>query len=283
MDSSIKTAMIAAAAGVVTAVISAYATIEASESRLRQATMEAAAATDKARSTVAEVGNLMRHVYDNGTISSRNFAGGRMVVLLNGSSDAGPVSVSIDMARFETMCGDADGCSILLGATRWRIWSADGSNFVLDAPLQGPPCRFFWNVKSKHWSVSQSCVAMYGLVSWDKNAQQFQLRGQYQAYDHSNVYGVDESGRGAKDTDGEPRIILGFKGACYLTESAADPRSTKGNFLADDPAALSTGRGLYLIASSPGWDPVYPTKGLQKSLEWPMGDPSRQCILVVED
>jgi hypothetical protein len=283
MDGSIKTAIIAATAGIVTAFISAYATISASEVRLRQAAAEATVATDRARSAAADVSSLLRHVYDNGTISASNLAGGKMVVLLNGSADSGPVSISLDMTRLTSMCGDADGCSVLLGATHWRMWLSDGSTFVLDAPLQGPPCRFFFSTKSSHWSLSQSCVAMFALAATDDKGTT-RIAGQYQAYDHSNVYGVDDSEAPAlRDPDREPRIVLSFKGACYLAESAADPRSRVGSFMPDDKGAPSTGRGLFLIASAPGWDPVYPTKALHKSSEWPAEDASRQCVLIVDD
>ena len=79
-------------------------------------------------------------------------------------------------------------------------------------------------------------------------------------------------------------IVVGFKGACYLTESAPDVRKGNGSLLPDtsDPG---TGRGLYLVASSPSWDypGAYPHDDSGGLGLWPASDPERRCELIIED
>lgn len=145
MDSNIKGAIIAAVAAIVGAGISAYATILVSQKTLKETTS-----------------GLIRRVYDNGSVTEAGFTGGRMVVKVNGSS-TGPQSTPIDMIKFSEMCGDVDGCSLTMGATRFRVVGKGGEPLV--APLIGSPCRFFYN-ETKHWSLSQSCVAIYGLYAY---------------------------------------------------------------------------------------------------------------------
>ena len=73
-------------------------------------------------------------------------------------------------------------------------------------------------------------------------------------------------------------MVLGFKGACYLAKSAPDTNRGGGHLLPDDPSQPGTGKGLYLIASSPSWD--YPGAYAKT---WAADDPQRRCELIVED
>lgn len=265
MANELKTALIAASAGIVGALVTAGATIYVSERNIREV-----------------ASNLLRYVYDNGSVTSTSYVGGKLVFKINASSNGAPISVKIDMGRLTEMCGDADGCSLTLGATRFR--HETDLTYVQDAPLQGAPCRFFYT-ETKHWSLSQACVAKYGLYEWNAQKQDWEYQHVYQIYEYSNAYGIDDSNRGGTDKDGQPLIVMSFKGACYLTESAADAQRGGGNFLPDNPADISTGRGLYLVASSPSWDYAgsYPKDRNGNQTVWPANDPDRQCILVVED
>jgi hypothetical protein len=265
LANELRTAVIAAAGAIAAAVVAAAATIYVSDRNLKEVTS-----------------GLLRYVYDNGSITSASYAGGKLVFKVNGSSNGAPVSVKLDMNRLLAMCGDADGCSLTLGATRFRH-DAD-LTYVVEAPLQGAPCRFFYTA-SHHWSLSQACVAKFGVYDWDAQKKNWEFKHVYQVYEYSNAYGIDDSFHDGSDKDGQPLIVMSFKGACYLAESAADAQRGGGQFLPDNPADLSTGRGLYLVASSPSWDYAgsYPKDATGAQTLWPANDPERQCVLVVED
>jgi hypothetical protein len=265
MGAEFRTALVAAVAAIVSAAISAAAAIYVSNQKINEVTND-----------------LRRYIYDNGWMSTTKLAGGKMVIRLNGSRNAGPRSSPIDMERFTAMCGDEDGCQLTLGATRFR--DQINKDYISDAPLQGAPCRFFYT-RTKHWSLSQACVAIYGLYAWSEKAQKYEFNRVYQVYEYSNAYGIDDSFKDGTDPDGRALIILSFKGACYLAESAADDELKGGRFRADDPNDKSDGRGLFLVASSPTWDfaGAYPKDDQGVSRVWPADDSERQCILIVED
>src|SRR5262249_31642650 len=173
--------------------ISAFAAIYVGKQNIKEATAE-----------------LTRFIYDNGGISSTKLAGGKMIIRVNGSKNGGPVSQHIHMERFISMCGDEDGCMLTLGATRFR--HVETLNYILDAPLQGAPCRFFY-AQTQHWSLSQACVATYGLYAHSKETQKYEFNRAYQVYEYSNAYGIDDSFNDGADQDGQPLIIMSFKGA----------------------------------------------------------------------
>jgi hypothetical protein len=225
----------------------------------------------------------MRYVYDNGSLTRSRAGNSKMVVVLNGSNNAGPVSLALDMERIEAMCGDADGCMVTLGATRFRDQKV--KNYILEVPLLGAPCRFFYYKQSKNWSLSQSCVATYGVYAFSDSSNTWEFSRAYQVYEYSNAYGKDNSYHDGLDIDGQPLIVMSFKGACYIAESAADPKRTDGGFLPDDPNNPTTGRGLFLVASSPTWDysGSYPKDDDGVQRVWPGDDPERQCVAIFED
>jgi hypothetical protein len=284
VDATIKTALIAAIAAVITAAISASATIWVSRSKLEDTAHRAKEITKEAETTLKQTRNLLRTVYDNGTVSQSSVTGGKMIVLVNGSRSGGPVSTPIDMNRFAELCGDVDGCQLSLGATRFReIINDNVTDRVIEAPLLGSPCRFSWSKENRQWSLSQHCAAVYSLMTPNKNGEWVYWRP-YQIYEYSNSFGVDDSGGGSIDRDGQPLIVMSFKGACYLAESSANTLKGNGQFMPDDPRDLSTGRGLFLIASSPTWDFTNQiTHGSSYPKDWPADDPARQCLLIVED
>lgn len=274
MDSTVKTAIIAAFASVVGALVTATATIWASEKRVDDAVKDAKAATQKTEQTLA---TLQRYEYVNGERKQTPLRGGKMVVRINGSK-RGPVSQPIDMERLREMCGDSDGCTISLGATRFRrnvaIRIAVGE--LPETSLFGPPCRFFYDRSTKYWTLSTSCVVRYATArSYAADGGwRWEIDKAFEPYRLSNSYG--------KDDDSESRIIVDTQGACFLAEAAANPLSRRGEFMPDSPNDPS-GRGLFLIASSPLWDPAYPQNVKDWSWEWPSDDESRQCVLVVDD
>lgn len=225
----------------------------------------------------------IRYVYDNGSLTRSTTGNSKMVVVLNGSNNAGPVSLALDMQRIEDICGDADGCTVTLGATRFRDQTV--KNYVSEAPLLGAPCRFFYYKQSKNWSLSQSCVATYGVYAFSDRSNTWEFSRAYQVYEYSNAYGKDDSYHDGLDIDGQTLIVMSFKGACYIAESAADPKRTDGGFLPDDRRNPTTGLGLFLTASSPTWDHSgsYPKDDDGVQRVWPSDDPERQCIAIFED
>jgi len=264
MAHEVRTAFVVGIFGIVTAAISAAAAIYVGKQDIKEV-----------RSS------LRRYIYDNGAISSTSLPGGKMIVRINGSRNAGPVFAKIDMQRLIAMCSDDDGCTLTLGATRFR---SKLTGYILDVPLQGAACRFFYS-PSKHWSFSQACVATYGLYKYSNDKKQWEYNRPYQVYEYSNSYGVDDSYRDSGDPDGQPLIVLSFKGACYLAESAPDVKKGGGYFLPDDPRDENLGAGLFLVASSPSWDHpgAYPPDIEGNDVIWPADDPLRQCILIVDD
>lgn len=210
------------------------------------------------------------HTYDN-TTSAQTSAGGagRARVRVNGSADGSVKSVAVDNTRLQELCADGDGCTLSLGATRFRDLA--DPTYIIEAPMHGGPCRFFLDAATGSWSLSQYCVAIYGLYAYDSGSSQWQFERPYQIYEYSNVYGLDGSGGGI-DPDGGALIVLGFKGACYLAESAPNPSSTAGEFTADSSV------GLHLVASGSSWESasIYPTS-------WPGNDGNRACELIIED
>lgn len=264
MANEVRTALVVGIFGIVTAAISAAAAIYVGKQDIKEVQS-----------------SLRRYIYDNGAISSTSLPGGKMIVRINGSRNAGPVFAKIDMDRLRAMCGDDDGCTLTLGATRFR---SKTTGYILDVPLQGAACRFFYS-PSKHWSFSQACMATYGLYKWSDANKRYEFSNAYQVYEYGNAYGVDDSYRDSGDPDSEALIVLSFKGACYLTESAPDVQKGGGHLLPDDPRDRNLGAGLFLVASSPTWDHpgAYPPDVDGIELVWPADDPLRQCILIVDD
>ena len=205
MDATSKTALIGAVGTVVVACISAYATIIVAGAGVKDAARAAKTDAAEAKSAVAKAGSMLRYVYDNGSITETDVIGGKMIVRVNGSQDAGPVSVPIDMNRFEQLCGDADGCTLTLGATRFHPQQNGHaiSGYVIKPPLQGSPCRFFWDTPTKSWTLSQACVATYGLYTYKGTwpSGRYEFDQPYQVYEFSSTFGVDDSDKNGKDTD----------------------------------------------------------------------------------
>lgn len=214
------------------------------------------------------------YVYSGSTTATESAVeGDRMIVRVNGSADNSAVSLAVDQTRLVSLCGDADGCSLTLGATRFVDVSQ--SNYLIEAPLHGGSCKFYLDA-SGSWSLSQPCVARFGLYKYDTGQAKEVFDRPYQMYEYSNVYGKDGSNSDATDEDGGALIVMGFKGTCYLAEAAHDSTSNTGAFLADNVA------GLTLIASGPAWDTatIYASGN---AAQWPASDANRACILLVED
>jgi len=283
MDLTLRVAVIGAIGVISTAVLSSVTSIWVAREQLQAKTQEIEVANRQAQINLNKTVGLLRHVYDNGTLTSTSATGGRMVVRVNGSRSSGPVSTQIDMNRFIELCGDEDGCSITLGATRFRV--ENRPDYVIDALLQGASCRFFWDKATKTWTLSSQCVAIFGTYKFDSALNTYTFDSAFQVNNYSNAFGHDDSGGGTNDIDGQPLIVTGFKGACYLAESAPDVGRGNGHLLPDNPNNLSTGKGLFLIASSPTWEypGAYPHDANGNDTIWPSNDPARRCELIVED
>lgn len=278
MDPNVRSTLFAAGAAVCTALITSGTAIWISSRELQNKIQQAEAANKQSQETLKQTTNLLRYIYDNGTLSRTSLSGGKMVVRVNGSAGTGPVSHPIDMSRFEELCGDEDGCTITLAVTRF-LGGETKPYSVTNVPLQGAPCRFFWLPATKEWSLSQYCVATFGLYKYSDARKAYTYDRAYQIYEYSYDFGKDDSYTSGENPDSNSYQIMSFKGACYLAEAAPDTRRNNGKWLPDDPNQPATGRGLHLVASSPLWDfpGVYPAE------RWPETDPQRACVLIVED
>jgi len=283
MDLTLRVAVIGAVGVISTAALSSVTSIWVAREQLQSKTHEIEAANRQAQINLNKTAGLLRHVYDNGTLTSTSATGGRMVVRVNGSRSGGPVSTQIDMNRFIELCGDEDGCSITLGATRFHM--ENQPTYVIDAPLHGASCRFFWDKATRTWTLSTQCVAIFGTYKYDNALSKYIFDSVLQMNNYSNMFGHDDSDDGTRDGDGQPLVVTGFRGACYLAESAPDVVKGNGHFMADNPNDPSTGKGLFLIASSPTWDypGAYPHDAKGNDTIWPSNDPARRCELIVED
>ncbi len=222
-----------------------------------------------------------------------------MRVVLNGST-TNAASVAVNQSKLEELCADANGCSITLGATRFRDQLV--SSYVIDAPLNGGECRFYLDLANHSWTLSQDCVATYGVYAYNQAASAYQFSRAYQRYEYSSSYGFDGSGTTGTytcgstqggDLDGQPLIVASFKGACYFAEAPADTTTSQtGCFTADNS------NGFYLTASHPAWDypGSYPkadvdldgdgdndSTGAPAPRPWLAEDAQRQCVLTIKD
>lgn len=235
-----------------------------------------------------------------------------MRVIINGLAD-GPNSLAINEAKLEELCADRNGCSITLGATRFR--DNREPSYVIDAPINGGECRFYLDTARHSWTLSQECVAVYGLYRSNQANTAYEFDRAYQRYEYGNTYGLDGSGNAnaydclardannvpvpqSGDADGVPLIVASFKGGCYLTEAPPDTSKPAGSgcFTPDN------GVGFYLIASHPSWDYTgaypkadndangdgvidagQPGAGGVAPRPWPTADTARQCVLTIKD
>jgi hypothetical protein len=181
------------------------------------------------------------------------------------------------------------------------------ASYIIDAPLTGGECRFYLDLANHSWTLSQDCVATYGLYAYDNTSQSYQFSRAYQRYEYSNAYGFDGSGASgaytcggvqSTDLDGQPLIVASFKGACYFSEAPADTTQAHSGCFAADSSA-----GFYLVASHPQWDypGAYPkadndpdgdgfvnnSSGANTTTPaprpWLAEDAARQCVLTIKD
>jgi hypothetical protein len=198
-----------------------------------------------------------------------------MLIRLQGNTDGSARSLPIDHDRFKALCGDGDGCSLTLGTERLRVYlDADNdpdtapSEFALDAPYNGGPCKFFFHSPSGSWSLESSCVVWRGELEVEPDLLTSDA-GAFKPYAPSNAFGFDNSDFGGRDRlDGSPLPVLAYAYACYLSESPANLEMP--GFLSDNDD------GFHLIMAGVDWKD-YPTD------RFPASDPERACILIVED
>ena len=275
MDSNLRVALITTIGVVASSLLTAAATVWVSGNDLRAKTREVERLNTKVSENLTSTSSLLRHVYDNGTLSRSAMSGGKMVIRVNGSTSNDPAFNKVDMTRFRDLCGDDDGCQLTLGATGFRPVNSlpIDQRRRIGEPLIGGPCRFFYNKKSGEWSLSQSCVAVFMIMK--STDQGWVYDRPYAQYEYSSTFGNDDSLTNGADKDGQSLIIMSFKGVCYLTEAAPDISGGKGQLHKDDAGDVSTGVGLYLVASTPAWDypGVYPT-GARGESPWPASDPA---------
>lgn len=249
-------------------------------------------------------------LYQETAASPTGFTQDEYRVTLSGSTTATAPSKDVDINILKDLCGDENGCEISLGATRFHgVATASGTQqekdalaaYVSDAPRNGGTCRFFLDRATGSWTVSDDCVAIYGLYrSTGTNDAQgnpvYAYDRAYQRYEYSSTFGKKGSGASATfqgcsgtsagsasgDVDGGPLIVLGYKGACYFAEAPADNTAKNGCFLGDNTANFS------LVASTPDWDfaGAYPRpdpNATGNPRPWRPDDGARQCWLSVRD
>ncbi|MEO1172661.1 MAG: hypothetical protein AAFX94_11525, partial [Myxococcota bacterium] len=161
-------------------------------------------------------------------------------------------------------CGDGDGCSLVLGA----------EGFVFNnvsAPLRtGGECRFFYVASSGEWTLADDCTAWTRRLRRNSSGvledpgDSGPVEG-FKAYVPSVAAGIDNGGGG--DTDGAVGV-LGYQNLCFFAES---PGSTASPGLVSD-----TDSGFHLVVAGSDWS-GYPSES------FPAGDPSRSCVLIIED
>ena len=66
-------------------------------------------------------------------------------------------SAAVDDTTFTALCGDADGCTIMLG---YRYYNDPGYG-ISPSTLWGPPCRVQLDA-SRNWAVSPWCLQNIG-------------------------------------------------------------------------------------------------------------------------
>ena len=244
---------------------------------------------------------------EGGTSGGGGDAAG-IVVKVNGSGSGGPaVSLDVDTEALKTLCGDDDGCDITLGATKFHgSGTAALEAYEIEAALNGGTCRFFLNPSTLSWTVSQDCVAIYGLYKYQSTAGDgtpvYVYDRAYQRYEYSSTFGKKNSGSASTytgcgggsggtangDGDGGPLIVLGFKGACYFAEGPADNSKPGTGCLLDDGKNSTdhVAANFSLIASSPTWDypGAYPRALPPGNVRpWRDSDTTRECVLTVKD
>jgi hypothetical protein len=209
-----------------------------------------------------------------------------MQITVTAGADA--VSHKINQTDLSTFCGDADGCEVTLGATGFHD-TTTATDYQINALLNGGSCRFFW--KNNAWTVSENCVAIYKIYTKSADGSSYVDGGAYQNYNYANSYGIGGSSPGGAytcsaasstqngDPDGQPLIVMSFKGACYFAESPADTsKPATGCMTADTDA------DFYLIASSSTWDypGAFPTK-TGPDVRDPWSGAGRTCVLTIRD
>ncbi len=201
-------------------------------------------------------------------------------------SDA--ISHKINQTMLSTYCGDADGCEVTLGATGFHD-TTTATDYVVNAVLNGGSCRFFW--KNNAWTVSENCVAVYRIYTKSADGASYLDAGPYQNYNYANSYGIGGSSPGGTytcsagastqngDPDGQPLVVMSFKGACYFAESPADTSKPGTGCMTADADA-----DFYLIASSATWDypGAFPTQG-SGDQRAPWSGDGRTCVLTIRD
>lgn len=221
-------------------------------------------AKEKGNSTVREPDYLQS--MDNGS--------GTFTLTVDAPTGETPTFAGINDTILQRLCGDQDGCNLMLGITGWRYGTR-----TVNVPLMGPPCRFFIRklVSELHWSVAVQCSSSY--ATWERENDDMKWHaekpGMYTPY-WSGEYGIDGvdklSGESVSPDDRMHVLILDR--ACYLSETL--PRMDAG------PLALwpDSSPGFYLFASTSGWggDRGYPDKE-----SWPPRASGRACHLIIED
>ncbi|MBC7794526.1 MAG: hypothetical protein H7Z43_12550 [Clostridia bacterium] len=254
----------------------------------------------------AGVTGTLHNVTGTGDTTSNIFAIDVLKATVNGTTTGAAASITINGDTIDSLCGDDDGCELTLGATNFYGQGSDAlENYEISAQLNGGTCRFFVDTATHKWTLSQDCVAIYGLFRYDAaqtGANKYVYDRAYQRYEYSSTFGQKNSGasnaaaytcengspNAPGDGDGAPLIVLGFKGACYFAEGQADNTKNNGCFQAD------SNKDYALIASGPSWDytGAYPHSdsaasctgaGMDPPCPWHPDDGNRKCVLIAKD
>lgn len=190
----------------------------------------------------------------------------RMVVTLGAPAGvaAAPRSMQLDDARLTSLCGDADGCKLTLGATQYHYSSAVPVSGPV--PVTGGSCRFFLDPPSGRWAVEEGCSIYYATKQYGSSG--WALSPGYYARYYSSVTGTSGA-------DNPGRVVVNFELLCVVSDALpSSPANTDGS------GAFQAANGhFYLTTSTPAWGTLL----WNQTGAWDAATADRACVLIVED
>lgn len=199
----------------------------------------------------------------------------KLVIDLAAPTGDSPAFVRIDDDLLEQLCGDKDGCDVMLGVTGWSFGTR-----TVNVPYFGPPCRFFLRTvgNQRHWSIAAQCGLTFATFTdqghestWNSEAPSwFRI---YQS-GQTGIDGIDTVGPEEDPNSGDRMPVLVLDRACHFSETPPRVNAGKGELWPDSSA------GFFLFASTFAWGDKWQYPDPQS---WPPRATGRACHLIVED
>ena len=199
----------------------------------------------------------------DGQVSREGRHLGPATFVLTGDRRGRPKSLELDRERVVGMCGDAEGCLVSLGLRGIVI-----GDRPIEAMFAAGPCILHLDEEENAWAVSGHC-AQAGLPA---PASTGGPEGGQPAW------GRDGDARPMAGDTQEGRVLLGFGGACLVTESPPETRSAS----AGEPRfERDSNRDLFLVTAGAAWEPAgaFPAELLPLDVT----HPDFQCTLTIRD